>query len=217
MGNLNWQPCQDCRLRDKKKKESEVAQSCLTVCDPMDCSIPGFSVHGIFQARVLEWGAISFSRGSSRPSEWTWFSHTAGRCFTLWASREALKDRGDTQRKSLKKEEGGLAAKAPCKYSQTLGRSEIMWVKFWHIVALSYRNSSQLMTVFYLGVLDFSLPLKYNLGTDSKGVKWYVKAFALYSMKQAGRTISWKPHSMIRTPWTVTYTPPSCVTPKQFT
>ena len=45
--------------------ESEVAQSCPTLCDPMDCSLPGFSVHGIFQARALEWIAISFSRGSS--------------------------------------------------------------------------------------------------------------------------------------------------------
>ena len=46
-------------------KESEVAQSCPTLCDPMGCSLPGFSVHGIFQARVPEWVAISFSRGSS--------------------------------------------------------------------------------------------------------------------------------------------------------
>jgi len=46
-------------------KESEVAQSCPTLCDPMDCSLPGFSVHRIFQARVPEWVAISFSRGSS--------------------------------------------------------------------------------------------------------------------------------------------------------
>ena len=45
----------------KVKSESEVAQSCLTLSDPMDCSLPGSSVHGIFQARVLEWGAISFS------------------------------------------------------------------------------------------------------------------------------------------------------------
>ena len=45
--------------------ESEIAQSCPTLCDPMDCSLPGFSVHGIFLARVLEWVAISFSRGSS--------------------------------------------------------------------------------------------------------------------------------------------------------
>ena len=45
----------------KVKSESEVAQSCLTPSDPMDCSLPGFSTHGIFQARVLEWGAIAFS------------------------------------------------------------------------------------------------------------------------------------------------------------
>ena len=43
------------------KSESEVAQSCLTLCDPMDCSLQGSSIHGIFQARVLEWGAIAFS------------------------------------------------------------------------------------------------------------------------------------------------------------
>ena len=47
------------------KRESEVGQFCLTLCDPMDCSIPDSSVHGIFFAKVLEWVAISFSRGSS--------------------------------------------------------------------------------------------------------------------------------------------------------
>ena len=45
----------------KVKSESEVAQSCPTLRDPMDCSLPGSSIHGIFQARVLEWGAIAFS------------------------------------------------------------------------------------------------------------------------------------------------------------
>ena len=45
----------------KVKSESEVAQSCLTLCDPMDCSLPGSSIHGTLQARVLEWGAIAFS------------------------------------------------------------------------------------------------------------------------------------------------------------
>ena len=44
------------------KSESEVAQSCPTLSDPMDCSLPGSSIHGIFQARVLEWGAIAFSK-----------------------------------------------------------------------------------------------------------------------------------------------------------
>ena len=46
----------------KVKSESEVAQLCPTLRDPMDCSLPGFSIYGIFQARVLEWGAIAFSR-----------------------------------------------------------------------------------------------------------------------------------------------------------
>ena len=51
----------------KVKSESEVAQSCPTLCDLMDCSLPGSSVHGIFQARVLEWGAIAFSGGTKVP------------------------------------------------------------------------------------------------------------------------------------------------------
>ena len=76
----------------KVKSESEVAQSCPTLYDPMDCSLPGSSVHGIFQARVLEWGAIDFSRGSSQPRDQTQVSHTAGRRFTVWASREAYID-----------------------------------------------------------------------------------------------------------------------------
>ena len=53
----------------KVKKESEVAQSCPTPSDPMDCSLPGSSIHGIFQARVLEWGAIAFSETSLSPKE----------------------------------------------------------------------------------------------------------------------------------------------------
>ena len=71
------------------KSESEVAQSCPTLRDPMDCSLPGSSVHGILQARVLEWVAISFSRGSSWPRDRTWVSRIPGRCFNLWATREA--------------------------------------------------------------------------------------------------------------------------------
>ena len=55
----------------------------------MDCSLPGASVHVIFQARVLEWVAISFSRGSSQPRDQTQVSHIAGRHFTLWATRES--------------------------------------------------------------------------------------------------------------------------------
>ena len=69
-------------------KWSEVAQSCPTLCNPMDCSLPVFSVHGIFQPRILEWVAISFSRESPRPRDRTQVSCIVGRCFTLWATRE---------------------------------------------------------------------------------------------------------------------------------
>ena len=55
----------------------------------MDCNLPGSSIHGILQARILEWVAISFSRGSSWPRDWTQVSCIAGRCFNLWATREA--------------------------------------------------------------------------------------------------------------------------------
>ena len=72
----------------KGESESEVAQSCPTLCNHMDCSLPGSSVHGIFQAIVLEWIAISFSRGSSQPRDRTRVSHTVDRRFTVWTTRE---------------------------------------------------------------------------------------------------------------------------------
>ena len=67
------------------ESESEVTQSCPTLCDPMDCSLPGFSVHGIFQAIALEWIAISFSSRSSRPRDGTQVSHIVDRR-TQWST-----------------------------------------------------------------------------------------------------------------------------------
>ena len=69
-----------------------VAQSYPTLCDPVDCSPPGSSVHEILQERIPEWVAISSSWGSSQPRDWTWvysFSCISGRCFTHWAIMEA--------------------------------------------------------------------------------------------------------------------------------
>ena len=68
-----------------KKVKVKIAQSCLTLCHPMDCSPPGSSVHGILQARVLEWVTFSFSSGSSQPRDQTQVSFIAGRFFTSWA------------------------------------------------------------------------------------------------------------------------------------
>ena len=66
-----------------------VTQLCLTLCDPMDRSLPGPCVHGILQVRVLEWVSISFSRGSSWSRDWTWVYCVARGFFTIWANREA--------------------------------------------------------------------------------------------------------------------------------
>ena len=60
-----------------------VAQPCLTLCSPMNCSLPGSFVHGILQVRILEWVAMPSSRGSFPPKDRNWFSHTASRCFTI--------------------------------------------------------------------------------------------------------------------------------------
>ena len=67
-----------------------VSQSCPTLWDLLHYSPPGSSVHGILQARILEWVAIPFSRGSSRPKDQTQVSCIAGRFLTIWATREAL-------------------------------------------------------------------------------------------------------------------------------
>ena len=64
-------------------------QLCPTFWDLMDCNLPGSSIYVILQARILEWAAISFSRGCSQPRDQTRVSHIAGRFFTDWAAREA--------------------------------------------------------------------------------------------------------------------------------
>ena len=72
-------------IQNNDSKWSEVSQLYLTLCDPMDCGLLGSSVHGILQARILEWFAISFSRGSSQHRDQTLVSHTAGRLYSRWS------------------------------------------------------------------------------------------------------------------------------------
>ena len=78
-------------LKLVKESESEVSQSCPILCHPMDCNLQGSSIHGIFQARIMEWVAISFSRRSSRPRDWTQVSCIVGRCFTIWATLKLVR------------------------------------------------------------------------------------------------------------------------------
>ena len=74
----------------ESESESDVAQSCPTLWDHIDGSLPGSEIHGIFQARILEWAAISFSRGSSQLRDRTWVFCIADRRFTIWATRVIL-------------------------------------------------------------------------------------------------------------------------------
>ena len=78
-----------------------VPQSCPSLCNPMDYNPSGSTVQGILQARILEWVAISFSRGSSLPRDQIWVSCIAGRFFTVWATREALCPQVKVKVKSL--------------------------------------------------------------------------------------------------------------------
>ena len=76
-----------------------VVQLCIALCDPMDCSLPGSSVHGILQARILESGAIPFSRGSSQPRDQTQVCCIAGRFFTISAIKKAPRRGGPSLEK----------------------------------------------------------------------------------------------------------------------
>ena len=80
-------------LRRKVKVKMLFFQSCLTLCDPMDCSSPGSSIHRIFETRKLKWVAISSSRGLSQSKDWTQVSCIAGRLFTDWATRGSLTEK----------------------------------------------------------------------------------------------------------------------------
>ena len=99
MQNTSWEGTgvTDQRNRIYSDSDSEITQSCPILCDPMDSSQPSSSIYGIFQARILEWAAISFSRGSSRLRDWTQVSHIVGRHFTVWATREGQRIYRTTQ------------------------------------------------------------------------------------------------------------------------
>ena len=82
--NIIWMAFELLEVSSICMEQVKVTQSCLSLCNPMD-----YTVHGILQARILEWVAISFSRGSSQTRDRTQVYHIAGRFFTSWAIREA--------------------------------------------------------------------------------------------------------------------------------
>ena len=95
----------------KMKSESEVVQSCPTLSNPMDCSLPGSSVHGIFQARVLEWGAIAFSKpqsnheGKKKTHQVNWNWRTVGRIIDQFSSKNVNNIKDQTELNCHRSEE----------------------------------------------------------------------------------------------------------------
>ena len=87
--NVKWKHTTNfCLYSDYVKVSVKVKSlSHVRLCDLTDCSLPGSSIHEIFQVRILEWVAISFSRRSSQPRDWTWVSRIVGRHFTVWANQ----------------------------------------------------------------------------------------------------------------------------------
>ena len=129
--------------------EVRVIQSCLILCDPVDCSPPGSSVHGILQERILEWVVIPFSRGSSWLKDQTWVSCTASRFFTIWTTRKA-----EIRAKVEKSQNGGLFYKFPslCILSCSHRGLGFSLLCFWEPQILNpfFMSSQSLLKNFYL-------------------------------------------------------------------
>ena len=133
-----------------------VPKLCPTLCDPVDCSLPGSSVRGISQARILEWVAILFSRGSSLPRDQTQVSCIAGRFFTIWDTKEASSSRCHREIQVigllyLQKSRVTLHTKINFKASRRLGDlslvfllcTEALWIlPSWAVSSLQWSSSS---------------------------------------------------------------------------
>ena len=105
-----------------------VTRSCPTLCDPMDCSLPGSSAHGISQARILEWVAIPFSRGSSWPRGQTWVFFIAGRFFTIWVTRKARSIYGIINKKKPNRVVWGMRGRE----ERRSKKGQVILVARWH-------------------------------------------------------------------------------------
>ena len=128
------------------------AQSCLTLCDPMN-----YTVHGILQARILEWVTFPFSRGSSQPRDQTQVSHIAGGFFTSWVTREAHKPR-----QHIKKQRHYLANKGLSSQSFGFSSSDVwMW-------ELDHKESWAPQNCFWTVVLEKTLESSWTTNETSQ-------------------------------------------------
>ena len=130
------------------RSESEAAQSCPTLCNPMYCSLQGSSILGIFQARVLGWVAISFSSGSSQPRDWTQVSRIAGRHFTVWATKEAL----DSMDLGI---QCSIFLKIKSEYSTEISELVLPWT----LSFFSFLPHTYVLSTFYVPLFTVKVPI----------------------------------------------------------
>ena len=135
----------------------------------MDCSPPGSSVHGILQARILEWVAISFSRGSSWPRDRTQVSRIAGRCFNLWATRESL------EQVAYPFSSGSSQPRSQTRVSCTAGR---------FFTKQRYRNPQSLPTKWPNNTQREDNPTHINFSNFAPKAKPTIEQYFLSSMKE---------------------------------
>ena len=120
------------RCRDGSWEKVKVTQLCLTLCDLMDYSPPVPSAHGILQARILEWVAIPFSRGSSQPRYWTQVFCITGRFFTSWATREAQsKEKSSVKSRMEEENEREQSELCMCVNSPFITQAKVQERRFW--------------------------------------------------------------------------------------
>ena len=121
-----------------------VVQSYPTLCDPMECSLLGSSVHGILQARILEEVAVSFSRGSSQPRDQTWVSCVAGRFFIIWTAREAQSKFSGDEFPLL------LFIRGSCNFAFN-SEGQFFWAKYSWLVVYFFQHFGYIIS-FFLGL-----------------------------------------------------------------
>ena len=164
--------------------EVKVAQLYPTLCNPMNYSQPVLSVHEILQARILEWVAILFSRGSSQPSDRTWVSCIAGWFFTIWATREVQRIFLDFIKYfplMLVRNNLLYLSGKPCLYRHQKVRYlvyyhkfQVMGLQFNEVLFCRMRNVNSMPTESYLSLLQqVALTLNLNVQKSFKQSKTY--------------------------------------------
>ena len=159
----------------------------------MNCSLPGSSVQGIFQSRIVEWVAVSFSRASSQPKDRTWFSRIAGRLFTIWGTRElSTCNTEDPCLIPVSRRSAGEGIGYPLQYSwaslvaQLVKNLPAMW-ETW-VWSLGWEDPLEKGTATHSNILAWRIPWTVkSMVSQRVGHNWVTFTFTSFSAACQGR------------------------------